>query len=260
MDENKGIAWRDYRGPWGPWATAGWTVLIIVGIFVVQIIQLIVFLSIDMARTGQLVLRPTIEQATALEQSGVFIAVLIPLSAIFVILAIWLLIRLRRGLPLREYLALRRATLGQFIRWTLLLLAVMLLMGWVMSLLGRDELPESNLNWWRTAGWALPLLVLSIVVIAPIYEELLFRGFIFKGLEHSRLGADGAIIISALSWTLIHFQYDRPEHLVYIFMIGLVIGYSRARSGSIYVPIALHVFNNLLVVVQLDHLTRVGGG
>ncbi|MFX6031676.1 CPBP family intramembrane glutamic endopeptidase, partial [Acinetobacter baumannii] len=58
------------------------------------------------------------------------------------------------------------------------------------------------------ADGALWLLVLAFCVAAPISEELLARGFLYRGWSESFLGVPGAILLSSLVWTIVHLQYD----------------------------------------------------
>lgn len=57
---------------------------------------------------------------------------------------------------------------------------------------------------WLTAGF-LPLLIFVVVVIAPLTEEVVFRGFMYRGLA-DRWGAAPAVLITAGLWALAHTQ------------------------------------------------------
>jgi membrane protease YdiL (CAAX protease family) len=69
-------------------------------------------------------------------------------------------------------------------------------------LLGRDIVTQFQLDIYRTASTAggLPWLLLTIVVVAPIGEEMLFRGFLFRGWHRSPRDAWPAIIVTASLW------------------------------------------------------------
>jgi len=69
-----------------------------------------------------------------------------------------------------------------------------------------------------------PLLWFAIIVMAPLFEESLFRGFLIAGMQRSRIGA---ILI-----TLIHLQYE-AFYLVYIFIGGILLGIARVKTGSL---------------------------
>ena len=64
----------------------------------------------------------------------------------------------------------------------------------------------------------------------------------------------GAIVLSSLVWTALHLQYNW-YFLGEVFSIGLLLGYLRYRSHSIWLTIILHGLNNLAAVVQTILLT-----
>lgn len=89
-------------------------------------------------------------------------------------------------------------------------------------------------------------------VLAPIIEELVFRGLIHSTLiqKYSPLKT---ILLSALIFTLFHQAYSHiPIALLYVALLGVFYGYLRLRSGSIYSGMAGHLFNNLLATLILS--------
>jgi len=99
------------------------------------------------------------------------------------------------------------------------------------------------------ADGALWLLVVAFCIAAPVSEEILARGFLYRGWSESRLGIVGAIILSSLAWTSLHLQYDW-FFFGEIFSIGLLLGYLRYRSNSTWLTIVLHGLNNFAATVQ----------
>ena len=85
---------------------------------------------------------------------------------------------------------------------------------------------------------------------APIFEETFFRGFKFRGIRHSRLGPPGAVLATALAWTLMHAQYD-VFALLQVFASGLLLGLARLKSQSLYVPLAMHSAANPIATVEV---------
>jgi membrane protease YdiL (CAAX protease family) len=93
--------------------------------------------------------------------------------------------------------------------------------------------------------------LIAVVITAPLFEELIFRGFIFKGLENSPLGVIATIIITSTLFTLIHSaQYDLTI-LAILFPLAVILGLARYRSAGIYLPIYLHFINNLYSCVEI---------
>jgi len=104
------------------------------------------------------------------------------------------------------------------------------------------EMPESFIEFMR----AEPILCfISVVLVAPIIEEFLFRGFLYSQLRRSFLKDWGSIAVSSLVWTSIHFQYEIGI-LFFLFLFGLFLGYFRIKYNSLLIPIVLHAINNLL--------------
>lgn len=91
-----------------------------------------------------------------------------------------------------------------------------------------------------TTNW--PLLIIGVVILGPLFEELLLRGLLFGSLRHI---ADEhiSIAISAGVFALMHLQYSLPVMLL-ILPMGVALGYARVRSGSIWVPVVIHMLNN----------------
>jgi len=88
------------------------------------------------------------------------------------------------------------------------------------------------------AGW-LPLLYLAVVVVTPIGEESLFRGFLFRGWLRSPQQAWAVIAITAALWALIHVQYDWYV-IAQVFVSGLLLGWLRWATGSTILTMILH--------------------
>ena len=109
-----------------------------------------------------------------------------------------------------------------------------------MWLLG-IEIPKGFINFMLSEPLILGLI--SVIIIAPIAEEFIFRGFLYSQLKITKLGSWGAVTVSSLLWTVIHFQYE-PLILVILFIFGIFLGYIRMAYSSLVLPIALHAINN----------------
>jgi uncharacterized protein len=93
----------------------------------------------------------------------------------------------------------------------------------------------------------LPMLVIGVAILGPLFEELLLRGLLFGAVRHI---ADEhvSVAVTAGVFALMHLQYSLPIMLL-ILPMGIVLGYARARTGSLLVPIALHMANNSLSIL-----------
>jgi uncharacterized protein len=92
-------------------------------------------------------------------------------------------------------------------------------------------------------GW-LPLLWFATVLVAPAGEEIMFRGYLFRGFVRSERSAWPAILVIALLWAAPHLQYDWTG-VSEIFVAGLFLGWVRWRSGSTLLTFLLHALFNL---------------
>ena len=91
------------------------------------------------------------------------------------------------------------------------------------------------------------LLALTAVVIAPLQEEMLFRG-VFQTLLRSYLSsAWAAIAISAAMFALVHFD---QSHWPALFVLGMGMGYTYEKSGSLWQPIFVHALFNGTVILS----------
>lgn len=98
------------------------------------------------------------------------------------------------------------------------------------------------------------LLAFVLVVVAPIMEESIFRGYLYKAWRNTRLGFIGTLILTSVLFTLIHgVQYTWPL-LAFLFVFSLLLGFAREKTGSIFTSIILHAVNNLVSVITVVYL------
>ena len=108
------------------------------------------------------------------------------------------------------------------------------------------EMPEGFVTFMLSDPIILGLI--SVIIIAPIAEEFLFRGFLFSQLSRTQLGGWGAVSLSSFLWTIIHFQYELLILLI-LFVFGIFLGYVRMAYNSLSLPIILHAINNAFAFV-----------
>jgi membrane protease YdiL (CAAX protease family) len=125
-----------------------------------------------------------------------------------------------------------------------LAVALVVLVALVMApLLKTSQPPQKELmDLIRGSRGALStvLLFATMAVLAPCFEELVFRGTLLPWLQ-SRLGPAWAIPVSALAFATIHLQ---PLALPTLFTLGAVLGLAARRTGSLLAPIAVHAVWN----------------
>lgn len=89
------------------------------------------------------------------------------------------------------------------------------------------------------------LCVIVTVIIAPVTEELVFRGALLTGLT-KKFGTIPAILLSGLAFSLMHMN---PEQTVYQFFIGCACAYIAISSGSVLASMIVHAGNNLIALI-----------
>lgn len=88
------------------------------------------------------------------------------------------------------------------------------------------------------------VIVVAIILLASIFEEILFRGVLQRTLEN-KMDAPHAIFLTALIFSFFHM----PQWMIQIILLGLLLSYLAWRSGSIIPGIIVHLINNSLAVL-----------
>jgi uncharacterized protein len=100
----------------------------------------------------------------------------------------------------------------------------------------------------------LGILFILVAIIAPIAEELFFRGMLYP-LLRQRWSPKIAIVINGLVFALIHFI---PILIPGLFFVGMVLAWVRERSGSIIPCMLLHAVQNGLVLLSIYAVLNSG--
>ena len=184
--------------------------------------------------------------------SGVAIAMVVFVSTPVQILLLATFAK-RRGYNPIEYLGLIVPRRSEVIFGVVAVTAFIIIGDGLSLLLGKSVITPFQAEITRTAGnagaWPLLLLWLAVVVVTPIGEETLFRGFLFRGWLQSPRDVWPVIVIVALLWALIHVQYDWYV-ISQIFVSGLLLGWIRWASGSTLLTILLHGLINLEGMIE----------
>jgi membrane protease YdiL (CAAX protease family) len=220
------------KRPWGRLATFG---LGLAAMLIGQFGALIILIWRDPA---------TVADLAKFDSDGVAIALLIIISTPIQVALLALFAQRRGGAT--NYLGLTLPRRSEVV-FGIAVIAAFIVVGDALSWLsGRAIITPFQSDIYRTAnaaGW-LPLLLLAVVVVGPIGEETLFRGFLFRGWLRSPRDAWPVIIVTALLWSIIHVQYDWFI-ISQIFVSGLMLGWLRWVTGSTILTILLHILVNL---------------
>lgn len=237
--------------PWGPWATVGYILLILLGMTAAQMVVIFPWILVRMVNdpSGNVV-----ELAEQLQYDGDLLAAATFATAIATLMLVVILVKTRGWTSPRDYVGLGRVRWKSMLLWSLALLGLVAAFDVLSTFLDRPVVPESMARIYGTAD-VLPLLWLAVVIVAPLWEEIVFRGFAFQGFRSSRLGLAGALVLPTIFWTALHVQYDAYD-LAFVFSLGLFFGLARERTGSVTVAILLHVLNNLIATIQMGLFAR----
>lgn len=121
-----------------------------------------------------------------------------------------------------------------------------LVAGGAVQALWATLLPEALLRTFDVARifqrppWERALLVGAAILLAPVCEEVAFRGHLLSALR-LRLGPGAAIAASAAAFALLHLD---PVRLPGLLFLGALYGWLTYRSGSIYPALLAHAVNN----------------
>ena len=105
-----------------------------------------------------------------------------------------------------------------------------------------------------TSFGSFVLSVFSLAVIPAIGEELIFRGVVFNGLR-KHYSLTSSILISSLLFALMHLSL---QQFVYPFLLGMIMAWIVARTGSIVCSMVVHFVNNFFVILQ-SYLYKIYG-
>ncbi len=206
--------------------------------YVMDILSVIGVLGITMIASS-LIMGVLVNTGSASKAFALFLSYTIPFS-LTIIFAIWLFLHkgYKNVLP-KFSMSFINAPLVLYGCVLLILSSVVLEP--VISIFPKEWMTTLNKQI-GSSGWSM----LTTIVMAPILEEILFRGVI-QGSAMSRFGAMRAIFISSAVFGLIHIM---PQQVIYAFVVGLVLGYVYWKTKSIMSVITIHAFNNSLVFIQ----------
>ncbi|WP_020060499.1 CPBP family intramembrane glutamic endopeptidase [Bacillus sp. 123MFChir2] len=110
----------------------------------------------------------------------------------------------------------------------------------------KTEAMQQNVNFFTVL-----IAFISAAVISPVYEEIFYRGFLYRWLR-TRLGMIVAIFLSSVIFTIIHIPTYNAMPVN--FLSGIVFAWAYERTNSIWAPVIIHGLTNGIMVL----LTTMG--
>jgi uncharacterized protein len=108
-----------------------------------------------------------------------------------------------------------------------------------------NKIFENDYGWWGA--------FMKVTIMAPIVEELIFRGLILQGFRRN-YNPFKTVLISAILFSLFHLN---PWQMPATFVLGLFLGWIMIRTNSIIAAITGHSINNLLVLLTVTYWQKI---
>ena len=234
---------------WGPWSTLGFGLLTFFVFAIIQTLGLVayVFLSKDNSQDFGNAINAAMFDGDAIG----FAEIPAALAGVAMIL---LFAATRDHLSIKAYLDLYIPKLKSLLFYLALIILAMILMESINYAFDRPT-PEFMIRVYSNTDNII-LLWVAVSIAAPFFEEFLFRGFLLNGLNvpwfgNPMAGTIGAVILTSASFAVIHVQYGWFE-IISIFFIGLLLAIAKLRTGSLYIPIAMHMAMNVGASIMME--------
>jgi uncharacterized protein len=123
----------------------------------------------------------------------------------------------------------------------------------VTALGAEDPVEQEVLQEVLAGGRTMIVALIVAVVMAPLVEEILFRGLLFQALRR-RVGLWPAALLSTAIFAVIHVEivFSQPVALAGLSALGVFLAWAFHRTGSLVVPILGHaVFNGMSVLLAI---------
>src|SRR5262249_3035386 len=236
------------RPRWGIWASLGWVLAAYAALFLA---------TLAIIAAARFTVAPDFYK-TGTDWSVALVG--IPSGAVVIGLALFAAWRSRQPAP--DYLGL---VMPRGRAWELLGIAALT---WMMPILWFAVIAPQFGHMARPtplgdgfAPWQVVLIRLEASVLTPAWEEIVFRGLLYRGIERSRLGTVGAVVVTAIAFALCHF---RPSwfDVLYLTCNGIGFALLRARSGSVLPSMVVHGLVNAMPrsFVSADFWASLWGG
>ena len=231
---------------WGLGATIALSLLILLTFIIIQTVAFILYAK------SQFTNHSAIDETAffnSLLSNGDAFSIAEIFATILGILITFVFIHWRKQQSIEDYLYLHPVSIRTLVKYLILMGIVIVFMN-ITATLSNHPTPQIMLDIYQSAKHPA-LLLFAISIAAPFFEEILFRGFLFEGLRHSSISFIATAIITSAIWAGIHLQYGLYE-IVLIFFIGLLLAYTKLKTGSLYIPIAMHSFMNFVAIVEIE--------
>lgn len=169
---------------------------------------------------------------------------------------IWVIRKIIKGINLKENFKLKIQYKPKLKEYMYIILAVIgfrivyentlgLLMSNIPMSPWLESALENAVN--ENISYSIPLFIISVIVIAPVFEEIIYRGIILE-LLYKRYGSLKAIAISSMLFAIMHLNIHQG---VNGFFLGIILGFIYIKTNSLLLSIFVHFTNNFLVIISM---------
>ena len=167
----------------------------------------------------------------------------------------------RKKMPFTKAVGLRKP------RWSDLSMALMGTLAYavlfvvaitvVSNIVSINTTDQQNLGFSHSVtGVGLVMAFVSLVILPPLAEEIMFRGFFYGTLRRRKIAAGWSIFITSIIFGSLHLFGGNPGTLLWIafldtFILSLVLCTVREKTGSIWAGIGIHALKNGFVFINL---------
>jgi membrane protease YdiL (CAAX protease family) len=186
---------------------------------------------------------------TLLSDSPWINLVLTGVSSVALVAVLWLFLRHRK--QSFKDLGFRKIRLSDFGWLGVAAVAYIIVLAITMTL--ASKIPGFNADQvqdigYKTAqGWQLALAFIGLVVLPPIAEEMLFRGFLYRGLA-SQWPKIIAALFTSILFGVVHFQWNVS---VDVFVLSLILIALYEKTKNLWMCIFLHALKNGIAFLML---------
>lgn len=148
-------------------------------------------------------------------------------------------VMVRRKSSFLAYLGIRLVEKRTWLIWVLAAFGLLIansLSDWIFD---RPPVPDVMVTIYQNTEYPW-LLFITIALLAPLLEELLYRGYVIRVWSESVIGPVAGTVLVSLIWAATHQQYDL-YNMVWVFLLGVLLCLSRLRTQSIIPSYSIHV-------------------
>ena len=230
----------------GFWSGVIWFIVGYLCIIASYEISYIILATITVARHG-----PEIGKAKIRELSvdGDLVSIAFLISLPLILTVIFFVVKKRRKQPVFSFLGFTAVTKATITKWLAIAASFLLANIITGKIFDRPPFPDWVISAYNATD-IIWLFFIAVIILGPIAEEVLYRGYIIRVWSSSAVGPIFSTLLLSIIWAATHWQYDFYD-MTWIFLLGILLCISRIQTRSIYPAIIIHTFWNAASTIDL---------